>query len=174
MPGINTILGIFCSFTFGNIASDCICPHLRQARESRRGLIEVQRLLAHPNPQASASSLFSAVCLLETCSTRTWEIRGMPEIVASDPAGLPTRTGAFIAKNAAETIKKLWMYRCFTTFSFNCVHRRVQQSCSPCRQNRHECATIGGLKPLDASGSPMTSNDIRIRPFLHVVTPVRC
>ena len=172
MPGTKTVLGIFLFIAFVNIASDYICPHLKQVREPRRRLIKVQRLLAHPNPQASASSLFSAVCLLETCSTRTCEIRGVPEIVASDPAGLPTRTGAFIAKYAAETIKKLWMYRCFTTFSFNCVHRRVQQSCSPCRQNRHECATIGGLKPLDASGSPMTSKDIQIRPFLHVVTPV--
>ena len=154
MPGINTILGIFCSFTFGNIASDCICPHLRQARNSRRRLVGVQRLLTHPNLQASASSLFSAVCLLETCSTRTCEIRGIPEIIASDPAGLPTRTGAFMAKNAAETIKKLWMYRCFTTFSFNCVHRCVQQSCSSCRPSRYKCATIGGLNTLDASGSP--------------------
>jgi hypothetical protein len=90
--------------------------------------------------------LFSAVSLLETCSTRTCEIRGIPEIVASDPAGLPTRTGAFIAKNAAETIKKLWMYRCFTASSFNCVHRCVQQSCSSCRQSRHEYATIGGFE----------------------------
>jgi hypothetical protein len=104
MPGINTILGIF---LFVYVWEHRERLHFQQARESRRGLIEVQRLLAHPNPQASASSLFSAVCLLETCSTRTWEIRGMPEIVASDPAGLPTRTGAFIAKNAAETIKKL-------------------------------------------------------------------
>ena len=172
MPGTQRSSAFFCSFASGNIASTRICPHFRQAQQSQRGLIGAQRHLAHPNPQASASSLFSAVCLLETCSTRTCEIRGTPEIVASDPAGLPTRTGAFMAKNAAETIKKLWMYRCFTTSSFNCVHRCVQQSCSSWRQSRHECATIGSLNTLDASGSPMTSKDIQIRPFLHVVTPV--
>jgi hypothetical protein len=135
--------------------------HLRRPQQSRRReLTGLQRLLAHPNPQASASSLFSAVCLPETCSTRTCEIRGMPEILASDPASPPTRMGAFIAKNAAETIKKLWMYRCFTAFSFNCVHRCVKKSCTfvlflPVK--RHECALIAGLNALDASGSPMTS-----------------
>ena len=71
--------------------------------------------------------MLSATCIFETGSTRTCEIRGTPEIDVSDPVGPPTRTGAFIAKKAAETIKKLWMYRCFTTSSFNCVHRCVQQ-----------------------------------------------
>jgi hypothetical protein len=56
--------------------------------------------------QASASSLFSVACLLETCATRTCEVRGAAETNLSDPAGPPTRTGTFIAKNAAETIKK--------------------------------------------------------------------
>src|SRR5476651_2510829 len=106
MPGTKTVLGIFLFIAFVNIASDYICPHLEQVREPRRGLIKAQRLLAHPNPQASASSLFSAVCLLETCSTRTCEIRGMPEIVASDPVGLPTRTGELTTKNEAKPFKK--------------------------------------------------------------------
>src|SRR5471032_339812 len=174
MPGTKTVLGIFLFIAFVNIASDYICPHLKQVREPRRRLIKVQRLLAHPNPQASASSLSSAACLLEICSTRTCEIRGLPEIVASDPAGPPTRTGAFIAKNAAETIKKLWMYLCFTAFSFNCVHRCVQQSrtfvlflpATPARM----CIDRGFEYPR----RERFPDDIKIRPFLHVVTPVRC
>jgi hypothetical protein len=52
MPGTKTILGIFCSFAFGNIASTRMCPAFTTSAESRRGLIEAQRLLAHPNPSS--------------------------------------------------------------------------------------------------------------------------
>jgi hypothetical protein len=120
--------------------------------------------VALENPQAAESSLLSATCLFElfeTCSTRTCEIRGTPEIDASDLAGPPIRTGAFIAKKAAETIKKLWMYRCFTTSSFNCVHRCVQQPRSRKR------ASIG---VFESSRHERFPNATEIRLFLHVVT----
>jgi hypothetical protein len=114
------------------------------------------------NPQASELSLLFVACLLEICSTRTCEIRGTPETVASDPAGPPTRTGVFIAKNAAETIKKLWIYRCFTSSSFNCVHRYVHQSCARLQaETQANAERSGRLNTLDASGSPMTSKSGR-------------
>ena len=154
-------------------ASDRIYGKRGVTTRADQSSTSVQRLLARPNSQASASSLFSAVCLLEACSTRTWEILGTPEIVASDAANPPTRTGAFIAKNAAETIKKLWMYRCFTTSSFNCVHRCVRQSSSfvlfqPAKPTRM-CIDRG----FECARRERFPDGIKIRPFLHVVTPVQ-
>lgn len=166
MPGIQRSSAFFCPFAFESIVTIRICPHARQAQQSRRRELNgLQRLLSRIHPLRRRRR----PCFPPRAYWKP--VRPEPAKFAVCRRSLPPIQPARqheLARSSQKMLRK-------PSKSFGCivvsllppstacigVSSNRAHSCSSCRQSRHECASIAGLNTLGASGSPMTSKSGR-------------
>jgi hypothetical protein len=168
MPGTKTFLGILCSSGFGNIASNGTCNGRRSHNAGRCEFsvsrIQTLKLQRRPCFQQSACSKSVQPEPAKFAVRR----RPRPQILPVHQRE-PARSWQKMLRKPSKSFECIFVS--LLSPSTTCIGISSNRALASQAKSRANAERLRSLNALGTSGSPTTSNDIGIRPFLHVVTP---